>query len=123
MGKTFQIIALGSALCIPLSILAILVCNKFYKRYAEHDAISFKLFRLLESREDFKKDLDGVNHIFPKSADLFPQRWVKRLNDAEKIDKYAKSRVFAPDASNFYIMLTFAALIIVSGILTILIVS
>jgi hypothetical protein len=122
-GKTFQIIALGPALCIPLSVLAILACNKFYKRYAEHDAISFKLFHLLESREDIKKDLDSVKHIFPKNDYLFPKRWVKRLNDAETIDKYAKSRVFAPDASNFYIMLTFTALIIVSGILAIFIVS
>ncbi len=121
--KLFKIIALGPALCIPLSFLAILVCSKFYKRYAEHDAISYKLFRMLESCSDLKKNLDSVHHIFPEDDELLPQRWIKRLNKAKKIDEYAKKRVLALNASNFYIILTFVALILVSGTLAIYIVS
>ncbi len=116
-----SLLIIGPVLSGMLSVLAIFVCNKFYMRYAEHDAISYKLYRLLERRSKLGEDLETVKDVFPEQKDLFPQRWVSRLRDAPTIHKYAKDRVRATDASNFYIMLTFAGLSVVSILLAVVI--
>lgn len=117
------ILVIGPILTIFLSILAVLVCNKFYKRYCEHDAIGYKLYRLIESRSDMKTDLKTVDYVYPEADDLFPERWTDRLNDAKTVDQYAKKHVCSPKASNFCIMLTFAGLIAISVVVMIVIIS
>lgn len=121
-GMILLILLIGPLLSALLSVLAIFVCDKFYYRYAEHDAISYKLYCLLENRSDLKKDLEAVKQIYAEEKELFPLRWVSRLQNARTIEEYAISRLRAPDASNRFIMLTFAGLVGVSGILTVLIV-
>lgn len=110
------IVIIGPFLSILLSIFAIFVCNKFYKRYCEHDAISYKLFRLLESRSELKMELESVNQLLPED-DLFPQRWIKRLDNAIPVGDYAKKHVRTREASNFFIMCTFSGLIVISVVL------
>jgi len=120
-GDMPLVLIIGPVLGIPLSVLAIFVCNKFYTRYAEHDAISYKLYRLLERRSNLREDLEIVKGVFWEQEGLLPERWVSRLTDAPSIEKYASDRVRATDASNFFIMLTFAALSVASGLLTLMI--
>lgn len=121
--QVLSILVIGPVLTIFLSILAILVCNKFYKRYCEHDAIGYKLYRLLESRCDMKTALKAVDYVYSEADDLFPERLTGRLDDAKTVDQYAKKHVRSPKASNFYIMLTFAGLIVISVVLVIVIIS
>lgn len=107
------IVIIGPILSIPLSFFAMFVCNKFYRRYSEHDAISFKLFRLLESRTGLNKELKAINQLFAED-DLFPERWLKRLDNAIPIDRYADEHVRTYKASNFFIKCTFWGLIAAS---------
>jgi hypothetical protein len=116
-----SLLIIGPVVGGMLSVLAIFVCNKFYMRYAEHDAISYKLYRLLERQSGLREDLETVKDVFPDQADLFPQRWTNRLKAAPSIGRYADDRVWATDASNFYIMLTFGGLSVVSVLLAIMI--
>ncbi len=70
-----------------------------------------------------KTDLKAVYYVYSEADDLFPERWTCRLNDAKTVDQYAKKHVRSPKASNFYIMLTFAGLIVISIVLMIAIIS
>ena len=115
------IVVIGPALSILLSFFAISVCSKFYRRYCEHDAISYKLFRLLESRSELKMELEAVNQLHSKD-DLFPQRWIKRLDNAIPVGDYADEHVRARDASNFFIMRTFWGLIAINAFLIVVII-
>lgn len=115
-GYVLLIVIIGPVLSIVLSIFAIFVCNKFYKRYCEHDAISYKLFRLLESHSKLKMELEAANQLHP-GVDLFPQRWIKRLDNAISVDDYANKHVRTRQASNFFIMCTFWGLFGISSAL------
>lgn len=122
-GKVPPILLIGPLLSSALSMLAILVCDKFYKRYAEHDAISYKFYCLLETHSGLKEDLQTVKHIYPEQEGVFPMRWICRLKGAGSVNEYAKSRLHASDASNRFIKLTFIFLVTLSAILALVIVS
>lgn len=116
-GPVLLILILGPILSCSLSVLAIFVCDKFYTRYAEHDAISYKFYCLLEINSGLKEDLQAVKDVYQGQEHVFPARWISRLKGAESVDDYAKSRLRASDASNLFIMLTFAGLVGASVIL------
>jgi hypothetical protein len=121
-GVVLLILIIGPLLSSSLSVLAIFVCDKFYTRYAEHDAISYKFYCLLEIRSGLKEDLQAVKDVYRGQDDVFPVRWVGRLREAGSVDEYAKGRLRAHDASNRCIMFTFAKLVAASAILTLVIV-
>ena len=100
-----RVLVLGPLVGVFLSILAVFVCNKFYKRYAEHDAVSISILRMLSP------DL-GVYEIIPK-------RWRQRFRDDMTPDEYAKWKIRNPrsGSSNLLIVCTFIVLVIVSAFL------
>jgi len=120
-GSVLITLTIGPALSAYMSVMAIFVCDKFYKRYAEHDAISYKFYRLIETNSGLKEDLDSVAHVYPNQKQIFPDRWDSRLNRTGSVDEYATSRLRASDASNLFIVRTFKGLIGVSIILMLVI--
>jgi len=120
-GEVLLILIIGPILSGSLSVFAIRVCNKFYKRYAEHDAIGYKFYRLLEIHSDLKKDLQSVKEVYPGQKGVFPDRQAGRLSEANSVDEYATNRLFARDASNRFIVFTFGGLVCLSAILAVLI--
>lgn len=110
------LVALGPTLNVVLGVLAIRVCRKYYLRYWEHEAVSYKLFDLMDKDHQINKRLAEGKGLFPQDQHLFPGRWIKRASKYATAEEFAAARVTAPGSSNYYIRITFWVLIGISTI-------
>ncbi|MBA7680980.1 hypothetical protein ES703_89306 [subsurface metagenome] len=119
------IVVLGPALNIWLSVLAIKVCDKFYLRYVEHDAVSAKLYFILEESKEINSRVEATKEILPGDSHLFAQRWLERIKDENcgTSGEFAERRLHARDSSNRFIRITFRLFIGLSIVVAVVIMA
>jgi len=119
IGATYQFrkegwlilaVAFGPFLNVALSVLAIAVCNRFYKRFLEHEAVGDKLYYLLDETNKIDSKVGKNKNIHPNDSHLFPDRWVNDLKKYRTTAEFVKDRVNR--GSNRFIQITFVLLII-----------
>jgi len=119
IGATYQFrkegwlilaVAFGPFLNVALSVVAIALCNRFYKRFLEHEAVGDKLYCLLDETNKIDSKVDKNKNILPGDSHLFPDRWVNDLKQYQTTTEFVKDRV--NKGSNKFIQITFFLLII-----------
>jgi hypothetical protein len=120
------LVALGPMCNILLARRAMHSCNKYYLRYWEHEATSYKLYNILKCSKEINKRIEEDESMFPDDKHLFPARWLSRVtenidetSDEKKYrttDRFVEARVKAKDSSNRSVRYTFILLIAVSAI-------
>ena len=102
-------IAIGPFINVGLSVIGIKLCNRFYQRFLEHEAISNNFFRLFRkvSEEQGKKPL-----AFPESDKLFPKRWLHAQKESNSIETFVRSQKYR--GSNRWIVVSFIVLLLLN---------
>lgn len=100
-------ITVGPIINVVLSIVGIKICDRFYQRFLEHEAISNRFFSLYRSIVE-SGGSESTGPTLPSGSELFPSRYIDAQGNTESIDTFVKCR--KGKGSNLWIHICFGIL-------------
>lgn len=120
-GWLLLLTIIGPIFNLILCFTATKVCDRFYERFLEHEAVAMKLFVLSGLSQSMPKEGKKQEiRLFPESTNLLPERWVDAMSSYNTIESFVKD--YLKKGSNQLIRRTFRTLAIFNFIIGIAII-